>query len=100
MDGLSALADPTRRQIVEMLVEGPLPAGAIARQFSISAPAISQHLKTLKAAKLVRVRAEAQKRVYELDREGVDAISDWVEHVRSFWARKLDTLEAELNKEA
>jgi len=61
---LAALADPTRRRIVEMLAQRELSAGEIAGRFEVSAPAISQHLKVLRDAQLVRVRAEAQRRIY------------------------------------
>ena len=67
MNSLAALSDPTRQRIVEMLAGGALCAGDIAQQFELSPPAISQHLKALREAKLVKVRAEAQKRIYELD---------------------------------
>jgi len=100
MQGLTALSDPTRQRIVEMLASGPLCAGDIAERFAISAPAISQHLKTLREAKLVRVTPQAQKRVYELNPEGVMALSEWVERLRRFWATKLDALESELRKDA
>ncbi len=77
-----ALADPTRRRIVEMLAEGSLSSGEIASRFDISAPAVSQHLKVLQNARLVRVRAAAQRRIYDLDRDGVDAVSEWVARLR------------------
>src|SRR5580698_6976270 len=93
MDGLAALADPTRQRIVEMLAGGALSAGEIAGRFTLSAPAISQHLKTLKAAHLVTVRAEKQWRIYELDPEGVDALAAWVAQIRAFWNPRLDALE-------
>ncbi len=95
----AALADPTRQRIVEMLAEGALCSGDIAGRFALSAPAISQHLKTLKAARLVRVRAEAQKRIYELDPDGVAGLADWLAHIRSFWNPRLDALEVALKKE-
>jgi DNA-binding transcriptional ArsR family regulator len=99
MDSLAALADPTRRRIVETLAEGALSSGDIASRFSISAPAISQHLKTLRMAKLVRVRREAQRRIYELDLEGVDEMSAWIAQIRRFWSSRLDALESQLRKE-
>src|SRR5690606_4675133 len=91
--GFAALADPTRRRIVETLADGPLSSGEIAGRFDISAPAISQHLKTLRAAKLVRVRAEAQWRIYELDKEGIDELASWVDGLKRFWMDKLDALD-------
>jgi DNA-binding transcriptional ArsR family regulator len=98
MDSLTALADPTRRRIVATLAHGPRSSGEIAGLFDISAPAISQHLKTLRTAKLVRVRAEAQRRIYELDQEGVEELGTWIDTLRRFWAGKFDTLDAGLRK--
>ncbi len=77
---------------------GAMSSGDIARRFDASAPAISQHLRTLRDAKLVRVRAQAQKRFYELDPEGIDEIADWIARIQSFWSEKLDALEEELRK--
>lgn len=98
MQALTALADPTRQRILEMLSAGALSAGDIASQFTMSAPAVSQHLKTLREAKLVRVRPEKQKRFYELDPEGVGDVANWVDALRKFWTNKLDALEAELDR--
>jgi DNA-binding transcriptional ArsR family regulator len=98
MDSLAALADPTRRRIVETLAAGPLSSGQIAERFTISAPAISQHLKTLKAAGLVRVRSEAQRRIYELDPDGVEAVAGWADGLRRHWSAQLSALEAGLSK--
>jgi DNA-binding transcriptional ArsR family regulator len=82
MQCLTALADPTRQRIVEMLATGALSSGEIARQFAMTAPAVSQHLKSLREARLVRVRAQAE----------------WITRVRSFWSSRLDALEEELHK--
>ena len=98
MQSLTALSDPTRQRIIEMLAAGALSSGEIARQFAMTAPAVSQHLKTLREARLVRVRAEAQKRIYELDPRGVGELADWITRVRSFWSLRLDALEEELRK--
>jgi len=98
MDRFIALADPTRRRIVEMLGETPLGAGEITARFSISAPAISQHLKVLKEAGLVSVEVRGQRRIYRLDPAGLDAFDAWVRKVRGFWGARLDGLEQELEK--
>ena len=98
MRSLNVLADPTRQRIVEMLATGSMSSGDIARRFDVSAPAVSQHLRTLREAKLVRVRAQAQKRFYELDPEGVGELANWIARIRSFWSEKLDALEEELHK--
>lgn len=99
MDSLAALADPTRRRIVETLARGALSSGEIAERFDISASAISQHLKTLRAARLVRARPAAQRRIYELDPEGIEEMASWVLDIRRFWAARLDALAGEISKE-
>ena len=96
---LAALADPTRQRIVAMLATGALSSGEIAGRFALSPPAISQHLKTLKQARLVTVRADKQKRIYQLDPEGVTEVSDWVARIQAFWNPRLDALEAALKKD-
>jgi DNA-binding transcriptional ArsR family regulator len=99
MLALSALADPTRQRIVEMLAERELSAGAIANSFDVTAPAISQHLKVLKDAKLVRVRVDAQRRIYALDPSGFDEMDGWLSRIRRFWAARLDALEQVLKED-
>jgi len=79
---LEALGAPTRREIVETLARGPLLSGEIARRLGISAAAISQHLKTLRQAGLVRVTVQGQRRIYELDSAGIAELSAWVEGLR------------------
>ncbi len=96
MDAFAALADPTRRRIVEMLADGSLSAGEIGERFTVSAPAISQHLKTLREAGLVRVTVAGQRRIYALDQGGIDAFDQWVRRVRAFWPGRLAALEAQL----
>lgn len=99
MLALNALADPTRQRIVEMLAERELSAGSIAERFDMSAPAVSQHLKVLRDAKLVRVRADAQRRIYALDPTGFDEMDQWLTRIRRFWRGKLDALERVLKEE-
>ena len=99
MNSLQALSDPTRQRIVMMLANGALSSGEIASRFHLSAPAVSQHLKTLRSAKLVSVRPQKQKRIYQLNPEGIGEISDWVEKVRAFWNPKLDALEEALKND-
>jgi DNA-binding transcriptional ArsR family regulator len=94
----AALADPTRCRIVELLATGERPAGEIANKFDVSQPAISQHLKVLREAHLVRVRIDAQKRMYQLDPAGFAEIDRWLSKVRRFWPARLDALEKELRK--
>ena len=99
MISFTALADPTRRSIVEMLAKGERPVGDIARKFDVSAPAISQHLKILKEAGLVSVRVDAQRRIYQLDPSGFSELTDWVDAIRQFWNPRLDALERALKED-
>jgi DNA-binding transcriptional ArsR family regulator len=85
VDAFAALADPTRRRIVEMLSERELAAGEIARRFDMTAPAVSQHLKILRNADLVRVRNDAQRRMYALDPVGLAALDAWLSRCRHLW---------------
>jgi len=96
---IAALSDPTRRAIVEMLAGKELPAGSIAANFAMSAPAVSQHLKVLKDAKLVNVRADAQRRLYSLNRDGFEEMDEWLSRIRRYWMRNLDELEKILRDE-
>lgn len=96
---MAALADPTRQRIVAMLAAGALSSGDIASRFELTAPAVSQHLKTLREARLVRVRPEKQRRIYELNQEGVRELADWIDRIRAFWNPRLDALEAALKRE-
>jgi len=98
MDIFAALSDPTRRAIVEFLAHGERSAGSITGAFELSAPAISQHLKALKQAELVSVRVDAQRRIYSLNPQGLQALDGWLERMRRFWDGRLDALERELRK--
>lgn len=99
MDSFTALSDPTRRRIVEFLGPGEQAAGSIAGQFDLSAPAISQHLKVLREAGLVRVRVDGQRRIYSLDPQGLAEMDDWLHRMRRFWQGGLDALENILRAE-
>jgi DNA-binding transcriptional ArsR family regulator len=99
MHSFTALADPTRRRIVELLAERELSAGDIVAQFDVSAPAISQHLKVLKEAGLVQVRADGQSRLHSLNPAGFQELDQWMERMRAAWSTRLDALERELRHE-
>ena len=97
MDAFLALADPTRRRIIESLADGESAFGDLAGQFDMSRPAVSQHLKVLREAGLVSVRKDAQRRIYRLNAEGLDQLDEWLESVRRFWGARLDDLERALD---
>ena len=98
-----ALADPTRRAVLDLLRQGSQPAGQIARAFPISRPAISKHLRLLRRAHLVEERREGRHRYYHLNPEPLKAVDSWLEHYRNFWRSNLANLktfvEAEYAKE-
>ena len=100
MLSFAALADPTRRRIVEMLARGPLAAGEIASRFTVSAAAVSQHLKVLRSAKLVRSRVAAQQRIYELDPDGLAELESWLDGLGPLWQKRLEALERERRLES
>ncbi len=99
MQSLIALADPTRRRIVELLAQRDRTAGELVDEFDLSAPAISQHLKVLRDAGLVTTRAEGQTRIQVLNPDGLHEIDAWLEKTRASWSRRLDALERELRAE-
>jgi DNA-binding transcriptional ArsR family regulator len=96
MNAFAALADPTRLRIVEMLAAGERGAGEIAGAFAMSGPAVSQHLKVLREARLIAVRPEAQRRIYALDPAGFEALDEWLRRIRRFWGGRLEELERQL----
>ena len=92
-DTLAALADPTRRAVVDLLCEGPRRAGALAEALSLSPPAMSRHLKVLRKAGVVEeergLEEDARVRVYRLRPEPLAALRSWVDEVSAFWEDQL-----------
>jgi DNA-binding transcriptional ArsR family regulator len=87
----AALADPSRRRLVEQLRAGPMPVGQLARHMPVSRPAVSQHLKVLKEAGLVADRAEGTRRVYYIDPNGLGPLRAWLDQ---FWDEALGAFQA------
>ena len=99
MDAFYALSDPTRRRIVETLASGERAFGDLAQQFDMSRPAVSQHLKVLREAGIVIARADAQRRIYRLQDDGLGELDEWLSKVRGFWNQRLDNLADALGEE-
>ncbi len=99
MDVYAALSDQTRRQIIESLCRGERSFGEIAGNFEISRPAVSQHLKVLRDADIVTVRADAQRRIYALKQDAFREVESWLAVVRACWNPALDRLETLLREE-
>jgi DNA-binding transcriptional ArsR family regulator len=89
-----ALADPTRRAVLDLLRQGAQSAGQIASAFPVSRPAISKHLRLLRRAHLVREHREGRHRVYQLNPEPLRAVDSWIEQYRVFWMSNLNSLKA------
>ena len=94
-----AVADPTRRAVLDLLRRGSQPAGAIAQAFPVSRPAISKHLRLLRRAHLVREHREGRHRVYDLNPEPLRALDSWLEQYRSFWTMSLGNLKSFVESE-
>ena len=92
-DVFQAIADPTRREIIGLLVSKSLNVNDISNQFHISRPAVSKHLKILTECGLVIVQQQGRERICEAHPEKLREVSDWVEQYRKFWNEKLDSLE-------
>jgi DNA-binding transcriptional ArsR family regulator len=93
---LGALADPIRRELVDLLAGGECSAGDLARRFPVSRPAVSRHLRVLREAGLVRVRTDGKRRLYALDAEPLRELDTWLERYRDLWAHRLDALDTEI----
>jgi len=100
MDMFVAIADPTRRNILELLAnKGELSATAIYEQFPVSPQAISQHLKVLREANLVEMEKRAQKHLYRLNPETLSEFEGWVKLIQERWSERFDALDAVLESE-
>ncbi len=92
---LDALGDPTRRAILSRLLSGPLPVGEIAGEFSISRPAISQHLRILKDAQLVTDKPDGNRRLYQLNPAGFASLREYFDQ---FWSEALEAFKEKVEK--
>jgi DNA-binding transcriptional ArsR family regulator len=97
-DVYRAIADPTRRAILDRLRAGPANAGALAADFSQSRPAISKHLKVLRESRLVREERQGRERVYRLDPVPLQSVAGWLEGYRAFWGSSLSRLKRYLEE--
>ena len=100
MDKFHALAEPTRRKIIEMLArEGELSATEICEKFQVSPSAISQHLKVLREASLVKMEKRAQQRIYRINPDAMLELEDWVRQLTLLWNQRFDALDRVLEEE-
>jgi len=92
------LAEPTRRRILDLLLEGESSVGGLVQRLKLSQPGVSKHLRVLRDAGLVSVRGEAQRRIYGVRPEPLGEIDEWLEPYRRLWAGRLDDLEQHLDR--
>jgi len=97
-DVFQAISDPTRRQIIQLIAHNSMNLNALADNFPISRPAISQHIKILAECGMVTIRQEGRERFCEAKLEGLNEVYNWVEQYRGVWNSKLDSLDTYLNK--
>jgi DNA-binding transcriptional ArsR family regulator len=97
-DVFQAIADPTRREIINLLAHQSLNLNSVAEKFDVSRPAISKHIKILTECGLVVINQQGRERYCEAKLDRLSQVSDWVEEYRKFWEAKLDSLEIYLNE--
>jgi DNA-binding transcriptional ArsR family regulator len=94
------LAEPTRRRILDLLLDRERSVGDLVKRLKLSQPGVSKHLRILRDAGLVSVRTEAQRRIYEVRPKPLAEAAEWLEPYRRLWAERLDALERHLDEEA
>jgi DNA-binding transcriptional ArsR family regulator len=94
------LAEPTRRRILDLLLDRERPVGDLVKRLKLSQPGVSKHLRVLRDAGLVSVRNEAQRRIYGVRLKPLAEAAEWLEPYRKLWAERLDALEKHLDEEA
>lgn len=100
MDVFAAIAQPTRRSILEMLADsGQLSVADISRRFRVSPPAISQHLKILRESRLVRMHKHRQQRIYQINPEKVQEVEVWAKRMEALWKERFDRLDTLLQED-
>jgi DNA-binding transcriptional ArsR family regulator len=95
---LRAVADDSRRVLLEALIEGPATAGALAARLPIARPGVSRHLRVLREAGLVEAQRDAQRRVYRLRPEPLAQVDQWLNRYRELWEKRLNALHAEIDR--
>jgi len=93
---LRAMADESRRTLLESLADGPATAGELAELLPIARPGVSRHLRVLREAGLVEVRQEAQRRIYALRPAALSDVDEWLDRYRRLWEQRLDALHTEV----
>lgn len=98
-DVFQAIADPTRREIINLIAHQSLNLNSVAENFNVSRPAISKHIRILTECGLVVIKQQGRERFCEARLKNLDQVSNWIEQYKVFWMNKLDALEDFLGKE-
>ncbi|MGW3962882.1 ArsR/SmtB family transcription factor [Amycolatopsis sp. NPDC005003] len=98
-DVFAALASPARREVLRLLLDGPMAAGSIAQRFEMARPSLSEHLRVLREAGLVTEQRQGRHRVYRLDPAPLEQVADWLTPYERFWRTKLANLRDLLDEE-
>ncbi len=98
-DVFQAIADPTRREIINLLAHGSLNLNTVAENFDISRPAVSKHIRILTECGLVSIKQQGRERYCHADLRKLKEVSEWTDRYKAFWNKKLDALEDFLNRE-
>jgi DNA-binding transcriptional ArsR family regulator len=98
VDAFTALAEPTRRRILDELRASDLSVGELVQALSVNQPTVSKHLKALREGGLVSSRVAAQRRIYRIEPQSFKALDDWLEPYRRMWTARLDALERHLER--
>lgn len=97
-DVFQAIADPTRREIINIIAKGSLNLNSVAEKFDVSRPAISKHIKILTQCGLITIRQKGRERYCDANLKPLGKVSNWIEQYRIFWNSKLDALEMHLQR--
>ena len=97
-DAFNAVAEPRRREILNLLVGGERPVGDLVRQLGMSQPLVSKHLRVLRKVGAVEVRGEGRRRMYRLNAQALKPIHDWVKDYERFWSERFDRLDVVLEQ--
>jgi len=98
-DVFQAIADPTRREIIRLIAQKPLPLNSIAENFEVSRPAISKHIRILTECGIVMIHTRGRERYCEAQLQKLTEVSQWVDYFKTYWTQKLDALAEFLEKE-
>jgi len=97
MNAFAVISEPSRRCLMDLLLDGPKPVSALVAAVGMSQPVVSKHLRVLRDAGLVTVTPDGQRRLYSIDPRPLVEVEEWLEPYRRFWSEKLDALEQHLD---